>query len=676
MAFVIDDKPSDNNTVTSTPLTSGTSTPAPNQEQSQSQSQPTPTPSPAQGQQPTTPQRPTQPKKQSGSGMFTNIQKYVEKNKPKAEQMGQSSLEAIRRASQEAKDAQNTALTKFQEQAGSSGLHETADKVSQLEAYTRDQAGFNQDNTVQQPVQPETTAEQEVPNESAQNQVVDSTASYDDKSLPMINEATFRDIINAKYRGPRSLVETGNIYSELAQQARESARAGENVQSQQGRKRFLKDVFTDGDKEYSSGLANLDEYILGKAGSKPGEYLKKLTQEGKAIGSEQDILREASRRATDVASGMERDVAATREQARGAFADIAKERQDEVDKRVDDVIANWDKLPAHFREIFSNPDGTVNLSAIEANILGVRSGEGVYNLKGSDLFAEQGQEGYIDPEAARLISQTESSNLQRLQALSNLAQTQQKLYDIEGSRFGSEYYDQAGTQSALDALNTQRVRDQLAKAEQEFRDYAGQDVTGYGKGQASRGNFWGTVTKTADQRYTNSLQNALKDSYDFTSPIEQENLSDTSLLKQIADYEQANGYQQSDYNLDSNYRSTDEDRDIYDLADMRTLEPIGDFGNYLSNIVNSPNEFISDTLDVIGLGGISDALGFIDGKDVQKLAQAKADKAAAKDLANKLYSRLDASNIENRIGVADTEETRQRYENLKKLMANIDTTNT
>lgn len=753
MAFIIDDKKSDNQTVTSTPLTSGNSTPAPN---TQPQNQSSTSTSPAQGQS-TSPQPPPPPKKSSGSGMFTNIQKYVEKNKPKATEMGQSSLDAIRKAGEDAKSAQTEALSSFNTRATEGGLHDTDARVGQLEDYTRDQAGFNGQPS-SQPQEATSTAAQDIAdynselknryyqdnemqtdtyegntggyngptpvtfeewrdkfepnyqdrineiNSSYQTQdipAVDPTVSSNGVGQPMIDERRFQEIINATYGGPRSLVETGNIYRDLAEQAAESARYGENVQSEQGRKQFLKDVFSEDGKDYGSGLANLDEYILGKAGDTPGQYLQQLMDEGKSIGSEQDILREASRKATDIASGYESDIATTREQARAKFSDIADERQGEINTRINEVIENWDKLPAHFREAFTSADGSPNISAIEANIVGVQSGEGLYGMQGKDLFAEKGQEGYIDPEVAKLISQQESGNLQRLKALSDLARTNQDLFNIS-----EDYtdFDKAGTQNAMDALNLERVREKLAGAEENFRNFAAQDVTGKGRDYDRYDAGWGKTKKAyANAEATSSLKEVLSDQgYDFDSEISTADNSNYDLLKNLAnltDIQKTKGLTQKMIGDDAYNAMEVGDEllsgnaglllerlglDASDVTGLSTLNNISDeVGRFGDNVGGVGGDIISG---VAGIG--SDVIGgastfvndvgsqiFGGGKSAaKKKAYAKAKKKAYADLKKKMEDKYKASNFDKRINI-DNESTLERDKSLMDLLGSMDKTN-
>lgn len=756
MAFVIDNNKGDTSAVTSTPLSGGAGTsvpqPQPQQDQQPQQMAPPPPPQTDQGQQ--SPRMPT-PSKSSGSGMFTNIQKYVEKNKPKTQEMAQQSLDSVRQANEDAKRAQEEAVSKFQTRAASGGMHQTDDRVAQLEEYTRDQAGFNGEV---QPVEqePQMTAQDEIRayNEDLRGQydrmynigsgVFDVRGGYDSnlptktveyedwlqifnpdyddriqdiydkhskmevpaadnmedsngKGLPMIDERQFENIINAAYGGPKSLVETGNIYRELARQAKESARMGENTQTDQGRKQLLRDVFSSEDDQYGAGLANLDAYLLGKAGNEPGEMLQQIMDAGSSIGSQQDILREASRQATGIASEMERGAEATRELAREKFKTIANERQTDIDNRINNVIENWDNLPAHFRKIFSDANGKPDLSALEASMLGIQQGEGIYGLTADELFAsEEGQEGYVSPEVARLISEQESSNLQRLRALSNLARTEEDLYTIKDDY---SKFDKAGTQSALDALNTDHIRNKLAEAEQNFRDFAGENVRGTGSGWKS---YWSgplydrkwkteEVTKNADSTLRKQLEQA---GYDFNSDINTENLAQEDILSNIAKYMNVSdpknmldgvmpfGENEMEFaqNL-GDFTSLQDPSAALDILNMDYNDLIGtDIASGFLDSFLGDNNMFSGAIDQVG-SWVNDAGNFILGDPNAKEAARdhatrKAIENAQKDLAEKLKNKYDVSKFENRVSVSDTEQTRQRWADLMKLMQNMDRTNT
>jgi hypothetical protein len=609
----------------------------------------------------------------ASSGTFTNIQKYVDKNKPQAQKMAESSLEGIRKTQENVKKQQQSALQDFTTTAQASGLQNTEQQVGKLKDYTSQQAGL-------------TTAE----------------------TPAQMTDRQFQDIINAKYSGPRNLTETGNIYQQSLEQADKAGRVGELAQSAQGREQLLREQNTRGGKQYTQGASQLDNLLLGRQADQIGQ----MEAAGRDIGSSRDLMSQLSGQASDVAGQTAEGVAATKNLARQEFANLAAERQGQVDSRVGDVIENWDKLPAHFRETLSKPDGTVDLSKVEAATLGIQSGEGLYNLSGEDLFGTA-ENPAVAAERARLISQGEQGNLSRLQALSNLAQTDEKLYDI-GDYFNE---DLAGTQSAFDALNLEGVRDQLSGAEQAFRRDAAIDKVGRGKDYERYKRGWGQSRGKAhaSATQTGNLKDILAaQGYDFGSDIQTEDGSNVDVLKalsemskstqnqsttedapmadfvgedptdlwsnllgsEFADYSNVGGLEAKLAGL-SNEQITKTGDAIQDTSRQFEDTMFGGNDTLLGNLTTDPVNLIGKGISDIGgtiQSGFQDVFG--GGKSgAKKKAQASADRKALADLKAKLSGQLQESGFSNRANVADTEATQARDVDLMELLKNLDTTN-
>ena len=609
----------------------------------------------------------------ASSGTFTNIQKYVDKNKPQAQKMAESSLEGIRKTQENVKRQQQSALQDFTTTAQASGLQNTEQQVGQLRDYASQQAGL-------------TTAE----------------------TPAQMTDRQFQDIINAKYSGPRNLTETGNIYQQSLEQANKAGRVGELAQSAQGREQLLREQNTRGGKQYTRGASQLDNLLLGRQ----TEQLGQMEAAGREIGSSRDLMSQLTGQASAVAGQTAEGVMATKNLARQEFASIANERQGQIDSRVGDVIENWDKLPAHFREALSRPDGTVDISKVEAATLGVQSGEGLYNLSGEDLFGTA-EDPAVVAERARLISQSEQGNLSRLQALSNLAQTDEKLYDI------GDYFNQdlAGTQSAFDALNLEGVRSKLSGAEQGFRQDAGVDQVGRGSDYERYKRGWG---KSRGKAHASATQTGnLKDilsaqGYDFGSEIQDEDSSNVDVLKALSEMSKSTrneeidqeesavdfigedpnelwsdllGSEFADYSnvggLESKLAGWTNDQiqktgeGVYNASQDFEDTVFGGNDTLLGNLTTDP---ISMTGDLISDFGSSVQSGFQDvfggGKSgAKKKAQAGANRKALADLQAKLSGQLGSSGFSNRMNVADTEATQARDADLMELLKNLDTTN-
>ena len=348
MAFVDDPNQKSENVAGAAPLSQGQATPQPQGESAPTQGDS----SPSTIQSGSTAPKTTNKSGKASSGMFTNIQNYVAKNQPQAQKMAESTLGEIRKANEASKTAQKNALSQFSSQTEQGGLHDTAARQAELESYTRSQAGMAAPTPQ---ATPQVTPQADAP-------PVD-TASVD-APVPQtgIDESQFANILNAKYQGPRNLTETGNIYSQLQKQAQKSADMGQLTQTDQGRSQLMTDLNTRGGRQYGAGMSKLDSMLMGQQ----TDQLQDIMSAGKEIGSSQDIMRSAGQQAQDVASGRAAEVMETQKQGREAFQRLSQERQGQVDQRVGDVVDNWDKLPDHYKGIFSKPDGSIDLSAIEA----------------------------------------------------------------------------------------------------------------------------------------------------------------------------------------------------------------------------------------------------------------------------------------------------------------------
>lgn len=566
----------------------------------------------------------------ASSGMFNNINKYVEKNKPQAQKMATQSLQNVKKAGDDIKEQQKKSIDQFTTLAQSGGLQNTQEQVQRLSDFTTQQSGLNQE------------------------QESDLT---DDQ---------FSDIINAKYQGPMNLVDTGDIYTGLSKQAEKASRIGNLAQSTEGIEQLLRDDFTRGGRQYTKGSSKLDNLLMGQQ----TDAMAQMQDLGSQIDSKENILKNVANQARQVAGQTSSDIDATRRQSRDVFSNLASERKQQVDNRIKDVIDNWDNLPAHFRNAMSNPDGTVNLSALEASTLGVQSGEGLYNLSGSDLFGTA-EDPIVAAERARLISSGEQGNLDRINALSRLAEKGEGLFDI-GEYFDS---DKAGTQSALDALSLQGVRDKLTSAEKGFRKDAARNQVGVGKGSSRYNAGWGRRKKVSrSSRQDANLRDILaSQGYDFDSDIQTKDTSNMDYIK----------------NLSNIAKGRVEGQEGFDITDMNDLlggglVNMGTVG--LSDQLNTAKDAIWDNANnpllnmaTLGLGGGLGNLGssiFGGGKSkAKRQAQAEAVRNATKDLQSKLGTQLNQSGFRNRIGVSDNEQTQKRDADLMELLRKLDTTN-
>lgn len=151
----------------------------------------------------------------------------------------------------------------------------------------------------------------------------------------------------------------------------------------------------------------------------------------------------------------------------------------------------------------------LGLSALESEMLGIKGGEGLYNL----LSQKGGIDNLIKTAKAdknKLISKNEQSQLSRLQSIAELANDYGS--KNSGIDFNNKYTNAklAGTQSALSALDMNNLQNKLQSSEKEFRDFAdSRTETGVGVGKGSSGGMFGKKTKKVTAYETANLGDVL-----------------------------------------------------------------------------------------------------------------------------------------------------------------------
>jgi hypothetical protein len=244
-------QPDQNQVVSSTPLSGGQQPAAQTQPQdsqpNQAPSQPSTVQAGMSSTQAGAAQQPTQ-QKSASSGMFTNIQKYVQKNKPQAQKMasavtenvGSQASEIAEQAKQ--KEAQMQQSLQANQQAMEQQKQEAAGIVGNV-------MGANYDPTTgqfqAQPAQPQVTPEmQQQPAQPPQ--------------VAEEQQARFQELM----KGPTGVSEVGNLnIAQENQKARALQQLAGTANTEMGRRGLLQDTFRQGGKEYTQGMGSLDQLI-------------------------------------------------------------------------------------------------------------------------------------------------------------------------------------------------------------------------------------------------------------------------------------------------------------------------------------------------------------------------------------------------------------------------------
>ena len=501
-----------------------------------------------------------------------------------------------------------------------------------------------------------------------------------------VSEERFKEILNAAYGGPRNLYDIQG-YDKALSNTREAERRLGMVSDRGIQQDLLDTTFKGQGRDYTSGLRGLDQLLLGTP-----ERLQQLQQTKKGIGSVQDVMSQAENLARLTSSERSDLIDQIKQQSRGQVQNVASARAGQVDERLANVVQNWDKLPQYFRDAIGKGQGNVGLSDVEAAILGVNTGEGLYNT-----VKDVGINNLIQANKAekeQLVSKSEQSQLAELQRLAQMGQD----YGVQGSGldYKSAYQDaeRAGTQTAFDAINTQKLREYLNEAENKFRDTAGKTtIAGTGVG-ASEYKDWKGKTKLKYERANISanMKDVLsKAGYDFNAVQE---AADKGNPESKAILEAAAGLARGEGSDSLKEIPEETMAAIYGMyGPILGQKYLGDLGKVAEAPIKAVGK-ISDKVSEIdkNLGGIGNlftmgglnfatgALGGLTGSSKAKAVDTAYQYAlqnAQKDLAKNTQAQLQNVGFTNRFDVnADNEAARARRLQLAQTLAQLDPTNT
>jgi hypothetical protein len=309
-------------------------------------------------------------------------------------------------------------------------------------------------------------------------------------------------------------------------------------------------------------------------------------------------------------------------------------------------LANYNSQKSRLDEQVSalQSDKRFNLSPEEAAMLGIQSGEGLYNL-GEEAI----RTNLSDKE--KLISRDEQARQFALSQLAGLDTSRMLDTNVKYSDLAK-----AGTQTAADALNLQGTRDAINEAEKNFREQVqGQEIVGTGSKK----------NKTSGKRYyaqeSANLGDILKRSgYNFEAPMS----------SQVGNINAA-GSTQYDSDVQSGVGGAVEG----------LTSPIAG-GSKGTGVVQKAADLygsftgLNALTGALGMGSLGGAVSSLfGGGSSSKESKSDAAKIARKDLQNKVTNVIRESGFQNRANVADTEQTRSRSEALRAMLAKMDKTN-
>lgn len=615
--------------------------------------------------------------------------------------------------------------------------------------------------------------------------------SYGDQQQLSVGDDRLKEILNAKYSGPTELYQTAG-YSDLANQVQEGQVLQDQALGSGYKGELLRQTFSNPNINYNQGQKWLDDLLLGSSG-----VSESLKQTAKGLGTSEsgrladDLKATIEARRTEGAA-QNRLMEDIRKGSREELDRVSGERASQVESRLSDILANWEKYPQYFRDAVtsggesakqteeatqkynaakSNVDsitaelnkwksragdtmrwgterpakeiaklqqqlnsanknltdaqkamqntnsalkeGSIGLSQLEAEMLGIKGGEGLYNLL--DKYGVEELFKTAQADKNKLISRDEQNQLARLQGIAELAED----YGSQGSgiNFRNQYTDRdvAGTQNALSALDMDNFTKLLQGAESDFRKtMEGKDVVGYGKGKATSGGAFGTKKKTAEQYLRENMGDLLSESNAYRNMYADEGVNQENINKILGLAKGVNdgsfgsrshtGLDASEYLADIGIEqgTVAGDAALVGRAALGDFSAVPEIWNRGGEIMESGARKYTDALDsmydTIGIGdagkilpsslignvyaelgrGVSNIGKEIGGAlfgssaGLKEKAQAKANAAAVADLKNKINQTLNNQGYSNQFNVLQDQE---RDIELLKLLGMLDQTN-
>jgi hypothetical protein len=593
--------------------------------------------------------------KSTASGM-TGFQNYQKANQGTAtNKLGQAATSTVANQANQAKSSINNAQTAFTQKMDAGSLANRESGVNDVKSAV----------------------------DAARNLTAGS-------QLAQPQQSRFQEVINAKYQGPESMRQSGD-YNSAVGNVNKAQETITNSQTAGGRESLLRNLFSQGGN-YTQGLNKLDAGILNASQAN----VQNLKNTAAQAGNVRNQLDQAQIASNNIAQNRAAEIAGIRSQARDAFTQGKTAEEAATETRLNKVLEDWNKLPDYFKNLIAKK-GATNLNSLEAGILGINSGEGLYNL-GKNAIAT----GVADKN--KLISKDEQVRQAALASLGGLDNDK-----LLSTTLKYNNGDLAGTQSASDALDLEQTRNNLNAAEKAFRESAeARKITGVGKKKVSRGNAMGKKTKTYTASVGGNAGKFLEQAgYDMDSEIG----SGSNIQSQKALLDAA-------LNASSTARADDGNKAADVAAAVNAINPTTSAlsglitGSYdpLQNItggldalapgagkavqdvrnvagdamekINKINPVIApaDALGkALGMGslssGISSAVRGIDTGAMKAYGNAKAKQLAIKDLKKKYTNYLNSQGFSNRAQVVNNDQTNSRLGALEQLLANLDKTN-
>lgn len=623
----------------------------------------------------------TMPKQQkAGTGTFANLKNYLQAAQGGG-RVAQAATQRVQNVASQAQKGIQQAQQAFEAklQAGSlKGMEtagqEAADIIGTARGATY-QAPQKQEPTAVAPTEDQANVPTTATPASAQPQIPTQSQQY----FTPEQQQRFAEIINAQYQGPASLQQAG-LYEQAARKAQTAQQALQQAQTAGGREQLLRDIFGR-TRDYSRGASKLDALLLNTS----QQGVRGLQQQAEQAGNIQQQLQAAENKSAAEAANRAAAIQQISSGAREAFTGARTAEETAVEDRINSLIktpvtddqgnvvtkadgtpmTQWDQLPEYYRGILKETSkGQVKLSPEEMAVLGVSSGEGLYNL-GENLI------GNVAAERERLITKDELSRQLALQQLAGLDTSKQLQKDLMYTDLSK-----AGTQDLMSSLDTAKIREALKGAQEGFKTAAeGADLVGYGKKKVSRGNWSGKRTKTYYADQAGNVADMLRQvGYDVSAESPEAAKSILTDKEALANY------------LGATSTSRDDSGSMYAEGAARTAAGAGTGASIGATIgaLGGPFGTAAGATGGAIIGGalgsvlgdnstLSNIVGDLGGGRMSSSAMAKVGRGTAKELAIKDLERqyknfLEGQGFENRLVASQDPEVLARSAALQQLL--------
>jgi hypothetical protein len=306
-----------------------------------------------------TPSQPQSQPKAPGSGSFTNLKSYLQANQ--GNRLASTAAQRVERTGQQAQKSINQAQNVFGNRLEAGSLQNRDTALTDVQNTINAATNLTYQPPVQASIQPTGQgATTPPPPTQGQSQPNVPEGQTQPNYFTADQEARFADVINAAYQGPNNLQEAG-VYNPVVSRVRAAKEMDMLSQSAAGRQQLLRNLLSQ-NRDYTRGQSNLDAAILNT--SEGG--VKQVQQAGKEAGQAQNQFEMAQNVSRNLADQRRQEISGIKSKAQELFNTGQKDELAKTKKRLDDMLIEpmrdesgnpIPKLDASGKQVL-NPDGT------------------------------------------------------------------------------------------------------------------------------------------------------------------------------------------------------------------------------------------------------------------------------------------------------------------------------